>query len=85
MAWLLEIGLEFVDILVKSGDEPALTKLDRVMQHAESDEEWIEDDHREQSSEKFEEQGELGESHLVGAGNDQNSTQFDRGEVGDEH
>ena len=41
-----EIGLNFVDILT-SDNEPALTKLDRVLEHTESDEEWIEDDHRE--------------------------------------
>ena len=27
MAWLREIGLEFVDIIVKSDNEPALTSL----------------------------------------------------------
>ena len=59
MAWLREIGLEFVDIIVKS------------------DNEWIEDDHQEQSSGLFEEQRDSRESHSVGAGNDQNNTQLD--------
>ena len=54
MAWLREIELEFVDIIVMSDNEPALTSFDRIMEHIE---EWIEDDHQESFCWKIEEQG----------------------------
>ena len=40
MAWLREIGLEFVDIIVKPDNEPALTSL--IEPCVKSNEEWIE-------------------------------------------
>ena len=40
MAWLREIGLELVDIIVKSDNEPGFVKLHRVFEHTECDEGW---------------------------------------------
>ena len=56
MAWLREIGLEFVDMTVKSDNEPALTSLIDVVEHTDRDVGWIEDDQREWFSGQFEEQ-----------------------------
>ena len=42
MAWLREIGLESVDIIVESNKEPGLTSL--IVEHDESDDKGIEDD-----------------------------------------
>ena len=84
MAWLREIGLEFVDIIVKIRQRTGSDKLDQVMEHAESDEERIEDDHREQSSGQFKQQRDRRERHSVGAGNDQNNTRLNWRNVGGE-
>ena len=59
------------------GQRTGFDKLDRVMEHAESDEEWIVNDNREQSRGQFEEQRDRRENHPVGAGNVQNNTQYD--------
>ena len=67
MVWLRGIGLEFVDSTVIIGQRTG-DKLDRVMEHTESEEEWIEDNQREKSSEQFDEQQDRRESHPVGAG-----------------
>ena len=73
MAWLEEIGLESVDIIVKSDSEPALTSC--VMEHDEGNGERIKDDHREQSSWQFEEQWNCREGDPVGVGDDQDDSQ----------
>ena len=52
MAWLREIGVGVCGY----HREAALSSSIESMEHAESNEEWIEDDHEEQSSRKFEEQ-----------------------------
>ena len=49
MAQLREIELEFVDIIVMSDIEPALTSLIESWSTMKINEEWIEDDHREPS------------------------------------
>ena len=57
MAWLREIRLESVDIIVKSDNEPALTSFDCVMEHDEGISSW-----------QFEEQWNCREGDPVGAG-----------------
>ena len=74
MAWLREIGLESVDIIVKSDNEPGVDKFDCVMEHDEGNDEWIKDDHREQSSWQFKEQWDCREGGPVGAGDDQDDS-----------
>ena len=48
---------------MKSDSQPTFDNLDRVMENTESDEEWIEDCHREQSSGQFERKEDRRESH----------------------
>ena len=52
----MKIGLEFADIIVKSRQRASADEFDRVVERAESVEEWIEDDHREYSCWKLEKQ-----------------------------
>ena len=49
MAWLREIGLESVDIIVESNNDTGLTRFDRVVEHDESDDKRIEDECREKT------------------------------------
>ena len=55
LARLRHIGSESVSVMVKTDNDPPADKLDHLMEHAEGDQERIEDDHREQSSRQFEE------------------------------
>ena len=64
MACLDMIGLEFVDIIVKSNNELVL------MWSWSTHEQWIKDDHREQFCWKFAEQLDRRESDSIFAGND---------------
>ena len=48
LAWLREIGFEFVDIVVKSDNEAALTSLIETWSMMEGNARWIEDHRREQ-------------------------------------
>ena len=76
-ARLGEIGLEFVDITVKSGNEPALTGLIESWSTLRALKKWIEDDHREHSFWMYIKQRDRCESDSICAGNDQNDTQRD--------
>ena len=67
--WICQRLMAWVDSTVKIGQRTGFDKLDRAMEHTESEEEWIEDNQREKSSEQFEEQQDRRESHPVGAGN----------------
>ena len=84
MAWLREIGLESVDIIGEVRQRTGVDKFDCVMEHDEGNDEWIKDDHREQSSWQFKEQGNCREGDPVGAGNDQDDSQRHRRTVGSE-
>ena len=64
MARLREIGLEFVDIIVKSDNEPAFDEFDRIVGQSASDEGRFADDRREQSSGQLEEQRNRRESQI---------------------
>ena len=59
-------------------------KFDCVMEQNEGNDEWIKDDHREQSSWQFEEQWNCREGDPVGAGDDQDDSQRHRRTVGSE-
>ena len=80
LAWLREIGLEFVDIIVKSDNEPALTSLIKswsTLRATKSGSRMIIENSPEQQRDRR-------ESHSVGAGNDQNNTRRNWGNVGGE-
>ena len=49
MGWRREIGLEFVDMDREVRQRASADEFDRVAEHAESNEKWIEDDQLEQS------------------------------------
>ena len=66
MAWHREIGLEFVDIIVKADNEPALTSLVDSWSTLRANDEWIEDDRVEQSGGQLEEQRNRGGSDSTG-------------------
>ena len=51
-AWLREIGLDSVDVILKSDNEPALTSM--IVECDEGEENWSKDDHREQHIGKLE-------------------------------
>ena len=61
--WICQRLVAWVDSTVKIGQRTGFDKLDRVMEHTESEEEWIEDNQREKSSEQFEEQRDRRENH----------------------
>ena len=85
VAWLREIALDGVrghhrEVRQRTG----VDKFDCVMEHDEGNEEWIKDDHREQSSWQFEEQWNCREGDPIGAGDDQDDSQRHRRTVGSE-
>ena len=69
---------------MNSDNERAMTSMIKSWSTLRAMRECTSDDHREQSSGQFEEQRDRRESHPVGAGNDENDTQCDGGEVGGE-
>ena len=82
MAWLREIGLESVDIIVKSDNEPALTSLIASWSTMRAMTSGSRDDHREQSNWQFKEEWNCREGDPVGAGDDQDDSQRHRRTVG---
>ena len=56
IAWLRQIVLEFGGHHREVRQRASADECDRVMEHAKSNEVWVEDDHREESCWKFDEQ-----------------------------
>ena len=83
MAWLREIGFQFVDVVVKSDNEASADELDRNAEHDGGNARWIEDHRREQHrwNWKLEEQWDRRVRDSIGADDDQDDPKRYRGKM----